>query len=108
MLIVVVVVDDYAFRIGDGGNTAVVVIGVGGVVAERIGDFRDPADPAGAARLGRQLGAKYFVTGKLTAVDERLQNTRRLQYSLFLQILELDTGLVKFQYETTRSKALKG
>lgn len=65
-------------------------------------------DPAGAARLGRQLGAKYFVTGKLTAVDERLQNTRRLQYSLFLQILELDTGLVKFQYETTRSKALKG
>jgi TolB-like protein len=65
-------------------------------------------DPSAAARLGRQLGAKYFVTGKLTAVDERLQNTRRLQYTLFLQIIELETGLVKFQYETTRSKALKG
>jgi len=65
-------------------------------------------DPASAARLGRQLGAKYFVTGKLTAVDERLQKTRRLQYSLFLQILEVETGLVKFQYESTRSKALKG
>lgn len=65
-------------------------------------------DPASAARLGRQLGAKYFVTGKLTAVDERLQKTRRLQYSLFLQILEVETGLVKFQHESTRSKALKG
>jgi hypothetical protein len=65
-------------------------------------------DPSAAARLGRQLGAKYFVTGKLTAVDERLQGTRRLQYTLFVQILEIETGLVKFQHETTRSKALKG
>lgn len=64
-------------------------------------------NPTQAAQLGRQLGAKYFVTGKLTAVDERLNKTRRLQYSLFLQILELETGLVKFQNETTRSKALK-
>ena len=65
-------------------------------------------DPASAARLGRQLGAAYFVTGKLTAVDERLQKTRRLQYTLFLQIIHLETGLVKFQQESTRSKALKG
>ena len=65
-------------------------------------------DPSSAARLGKQLGAQYFVTGKLTAVDERLQKTRRLQYTLFLQIIELETGLVKFQHEATRSKALKG
>jgi len=64
-------------------------------------------DAAKAAQIGRQIGAQYFVTGKLTAVDERLQNQRRLQYSLFIQILELETGLVKFQYETARSKALK-
>jgi len=65
-------------------------------------------DPTQAVRLGKQLGARYFVTGKLTAVDERIQKTRRLQYSLFLQVIELETGLVKFQNETTRSKALKG
>ncbi len=64
-------------------------------------------NPAYAAQMGRQLGAKYFVTGKLTAVDERLQKTRRVQYALFLQVLELETGLVKFQNETARSKALK-
>lgn len=64
-------------------------------------------DPQRAAQLGAQLGAAYFVTGKITGVDERLQKTRRIQYSLFLQILELETGLVKFQHEATRSKALK-
>ena len=65
-------------------------------------------DPATAARLGRMMGAKYYVTGKLTAVDERIQKQRRLQYTLFVQILEIETGLVKFQHESERSKALKG
>lgn len=65
-------------------------------------------DQAQAARLGKQIGAKYFVTGKLMAVDERLQKTRRVQYSLFIQIIEVETGLLKFQNESARSKALKG
>ncbi len=65
-------------------------------------------DPSAAARLGRQIGAKYFVTGKLMAVDERLQKTRRVQYSLFIQIVEVETGVLKFQNESARSKALKG
>lgn len=64
-------------------------------------------DPASAQRLGRQLGAKYFFTGKITSVDEKLSNLRRVQYSLFLQVLEIETGLIKFQNEVTRTKALK-
>jgi len=64
-------------------------------------------DPASAQRLGRQLGAQYFFTGKITSVDERLGNQRRVQYSLFLQVLEIETGLIRFQNEVTRSKALK-
>lgn len=64
-------------------------------------------DPASAQRLGRQLGAKYFVTGKITSVDERLNDTRRLQYSLFLQVLEIETGVIRFQNEVTRSKQLQ-
>lgn len=64
-------------------------------------------DPASAARIGRQLGAKYYFTGKVGAVDERLKKTRRVQYSLFLQVLEVDTSLVRFQNETARSKAIK-
>jgi len=58
-------------------------------------------------RAGRQLGAQYFVTGRITSVDEKLSNVRRLQYSLFLQVLEIETGLVKWQHEVTRSKEMK-
>ena len=64
-------------------------------------------DPASAALIGRQLGAKYYFTGKVGAVDERLKKERRVQYSLFLQVIEVDTSLIRFQNETARSKAIK-
>ena len=68
----------------------------------------DIYDPQTIGKLGRQLGAQYFATGKISSVEERFQRTRRVQYSLILQILEVETGLVVFQNEATRSKALKG
>lgn len=64
-------------------------------------------DPRTAQRAGRQLGAAYFITGRITSVDEKLSGIRRLQYSLFLQMLEVETGLVRWQNEVTRSKQLK-
>jgi len=65
-------------------------------------------DPRTAQRMGRQLGAQYFFTGKITSVDERLNKTRRVQYTLFLQVIEIETGLIRFQNEVARSKALEG
>ena len=67
----------------------------------------DPFDASVAADLGKQLSAKYYVTGKLGAVDERMKKVRRVQYSLFLQVIEVETGLIRFQHESARSKALK-
>jgi len=64
-------------------------------------------DPASAQRLGRQLGAAYFFTGKITSVDEKLNKERRIQYSLFLQVIEVETGLIRFQNEVTRSKKIR-
>ncbi|HKA16030.1 MAG TPA: CsgG/HfaB family protein [Myxococcota bacterium] len=64
-------------------------------------------DPRTEQRAGRQLGAKYFVTGRITGVDEKLSGVRRLQYSLFLQVLEVETAQVRWQNEVTRSKQLK-
>ena len=90
------------------------------LVNEETGDFYSPNRTAtihnsvltaiGGSKViqFKQIGAKYFVTGKLMAVDERLQKTRRVQYSLFIQIIEVETGLLKFQNESARSKALKG
>lgn len=63
-------------------------------------------NPALAAQIGRQVGAQYFVTGKLQAVDERINKERRVQYTLFMQVVEVETSLVKFQTKSERSKAI--
>jgi penicillin-binding protein activator len=77
-------------------------------LAREIGVQQDRVfDPTSAQRLGRQLGAQYFFTGKVTSVDERLSNKRRVQYTLFLQVIEIETGLIRFQNEVARSKALE-
>jgi TolB-like protein len=65
-------------------------------------------DPSTAQTMGRQLGVKYFFTGKITSVEERMNKMKRVQYSLFLQVLEIESGLIEFQNEVTRSKAIKG
>lgn len=77
-------------------------------LAREIGIQQDAIyDQRSAQRLGRQLGAQYFFTGKITSVDERINNTRRVQYTLFLQVIEIETGIIRFQNEVARSKALK-
>lgn len=65
-------------------------------------------DHATAAAVSKQIGAKYYVTGKVTSSDERLKRQRRVQYTLFVQVLEVETGMIKFQHETIRSKTVKG
>lgn len=64
-------------------------------------------DPTTARQLGRLLGAQYWFTGKIASVDERLSGTRRVQYSLFLQVVEIESGLIQFQNEVTRTKAVR-
>jgi hypothetical protein len=63
-------------------------------------------DGSAAQELGKQLGVKYFMTGKISSVEEKFDKTRRVQYTLFLQILELETGAIRFQAEASRSKAI--
>jgi hypothetical protein len=63
-------------------------------------------NPAMAAQIGQQIGAQYFITGKLQAVDERINKERRVQYTLFLQVIEVETSLVRFQTKSERSKAI--
>jgi hypothetical protein len=76
------------------------------MVAEAQLQNTDIFDPATAARLGAQIGAKYYVTGKVTSNEERFDNERRVQYSLFIQVIEVETSLVKFQFTSERSKAI--
>lgn len=67
----------------------------------------DSFDPATASKIGKQVGAKYYVTGKITSADERLKKERRVQYSLFLQVIEVETGMIKFQFTSERTKSVR-
>jgi hypothetical protein len=64
-------------------------------------------NPAKAATYGRQLGAKYFITGKVSAADERNDDMRRVQYFVFMQVIEVDTSAIKWQRKTYVTKAIK-
>jgi PBP1b-binding outer membrane lipoprotein LpoB len=59
-----------------------------------------------AAQISRQIGAKYFITGKVGSNDEFFNNERRVQYTLFVQVIEVETSLVRFQYKAERTKAI--
>lgn len=63
-------------------------------------------DPARLAEFGRQLGAQYFVTGKVYDVAEQVKAEKRVQYFMFVQVIEVATGAIKFQNESAISKGL--
>ncbi|MGK0360351.1 MAG: hypothetical protein ACI9U2_002664 [Bradymonadia bacterium] len=63
-------------------------------------------DPDKAAQLGRQLGASYFVTGKIYSSSEKSGEERRVQYFLFMQAIEVETGAVRWQNEANLTKGL--
>jgi penicillin-binding protein activator len=64
-------------------------------------------NPAHAAKYGKQLGAKYFITGKVSGNDERNQDMRRVQYFLYMQVIEVETSVIKFQAKSEVTKAVK-
>lgn len=63
-------------------------------------------DPATVARLSKQVGAQYYLTGKIQAVDERADGERRVQYTLTLQLIEVETSIIHFQHTSARTKAI--
>ena len=63
-------------------------------------------DETQAASVGKQLGAKYILTGKVYDSAEKTGGERRVQYFLFMRILSLETSLVEWQYEANLTKGL--
>ena len=63
-------------------------------------------DPSQTAAWGKQVGAKYIVTGKVYTSDERQSGERRVQYFMFIQVLNVETGEILFQHKTNVTKAL--
>jgi penicillin-binding protein activator len=63
-------------------------------------------DQAQVASFGRQVGAKYLITGKVYTTDERVGDQRRVQYYLFMQVIGVETGEVFYQNKTSVTKAI--
>jgi penicillin-binding protein activator len=63
-------------------------------------------DPSQTAAWGKQVGAKYIVTGKVYNTDERQSGERRVQYFMFIQVLSVESGEILFQNKTAVTKAI--
>lgn len=77
------------------------------IIADVEGQQAAVFNPNNVARYGKQLGARYYVTGKVQAADERLEGERRVQYFLFLQVIELETGVIKWQHKSYVTKMIR-
>lgn len=58
-------------------------------------------------RYGRQLGVSYYVTGKVQAADERTRDARRVQYWLFMQVIEVETSAVRWEQKAEITKMVR-
>jgi TolB-like protein len=76
---------------------------MGEVRSQQSQDF----DMSRASKLGKQLGVKYFITGKVQGADERTEDMRRVQYVIFMQVVDVETSAIRFQKKTEVTKAVK-
>ncbi|MBW2460218.1 MAG: penicillin-binding protein activator LpoB [Deltaproteobacteria bacterium] len=63
-------------------------------------------DQSHIATWGQQLGVQFVVDGKVYSADERADDQRRVQYFLFLRILNVSTSEIVFQSEANVTKAI--
>ena len=66
------------------------------------GDF----DQSHSSEIGRQLGAKYFITGKIHSSSEKVDGEKRVQYFLFMKVVDVETGIIRWQNESNLTKGL--
>ncbi len=63
-------------------------------------------DQSRAVEVGRQLGVHYFVTGRVVDNTERTASARRVQYFMFMQAIDVETGAIVWQNQAELTKAI--
>ncbi len=64
-------------------------------------------DPRHIPQYGKQLGVKFFITGKVGAADERTEDARRVQYFIFMQVIDAETSEIRWQQKAYVTKAIR-
>ena len=77
------------------------------MIAEVEGHQNPVFNPAHVAQYGRQLGAKYVITGKVSTSDERTDDARRVQYFFYMQVIEIETSAIRWQHKAYITKAVR-
>ena len=100
-------VSDVETTLVNAGHVRVVSLERQGQVMDEVRkQYSDGFDPKAIARWGKQVGARYFFTGKVFTSDERMSGERRVQYYLFTQVLDAETSDILFQYKSSLTKAI--
>lgn len=63
-------------------------------------------DQSKSAEIGKQLGARFFVTGKVHSTSEKVDGEKRVQYFLFMKVVDIETGAIRWQNEANLTKGL--
>jgi uncharacterized protein (TIGR02722 family) len=77
------------------------------IIGEIEGTRNSVFNPQHVAQYGKQLGAQYFLTGKVQTSDERTEDARRVQYYFFMQVIEIETGAIRWQHKAYATKMLR-
>ena len=64
-------------------------------------------DPNHLLQYGKQLNAKYYVTGKVGAADERTEDARRVQYFIFMKVLNVETSTIEWEEKIAITKMVR-
>jgi PBP1b-binding outer membrane lipoprotein LpoB len=64
-------------------------------------------DPRHIPQYGKQLGVKYYITGKVGSADERTEDARRVQYFIFMQVIDTETSEIRWQQKAYITKAVR-
>ncbi|MBX3233859.1 MAG: hypothetical protein KIT84_31410 [Labilithrix sp.] len=64
-------------------------------------------NPQNSAKYGKQMGAKYFITGHVSGNDERNEDMRRIQYFLYLEVVDVETSEKLFLAKSEITKAIR-
>ena len=63
-------------------------------------------DPNHVAEYNKQLGTKFYITGKVFSADERADENRRVQYFMFMQLIDVATSAIVWQNKAALTKAV--
>lgn len=76
-------------------------------MSERLRQLGDTVDPETRVALGKEYGIHYFVNGRVGETTEEVEDTRRVQYFLFLRVTDVATNVIRYQDQVDLTKQVE-